>query len=214
MKRAIIVRHGQTKMNALPKKQAILNGSAETSLTRLGRAQCAQAATRILRYKQSIIRAVSSALYRAIDSRDIMIQSLGIDPLTIETAAFNERSLGEFEGMLVQDVLADPWFGTNGLGKDFRRSFSVHAPGGENYTDVTNRVVPAYFEQLEQIESEETLLVVAHGHVNRCLIGNLLNLTESDIVRLQISNSDPLIIEHTQSGARLSETNGNQLFFA
>lgn len=214
MKRAILLRHGQTVLNKLATDQpeeAVLNGALETELTPTGITQSLHAAIAIRAYKNSIVRAVSSALTRSINTRDLITRSLHITPITEELVELNERSLGDFEGQKLTDVLSDPWFGPHGLGKDFRSIFTTKAPNGENYTDVIARVAPAFYSQLAQIESQETLLLVAHGHVNRCLIGALLGLSKAEILRLPIKNCDPIILEEDHGIFTVDEASKSKL---
>jgi len=51
--------------------------------------------------------------------------------------------------------------------------FTYHIPGGENYTDVANRIKPFIEKTLRNHEGQE-ILIVGHRVVNRLLIGMLM----------------------------------------
>ena len=70
-------------------------------------------------------------------------------------------------------------------------------PLGESLEDTCNRVVPYYKEYiLKDLESEKNVLVVAHGNSLRALIKYIENISDDDIVHLEIPTGVPIIYKY------------------
>jgi 2,3-bisphosphoglycerate-dependent phosphoglycerate mutase len=195
MKKIVLVRHGQSELNAVWKEKAIFCGQIDTPLTDEGREQARTVGRLLAQSPQfSFSHAASSKLTRTVDTLDLILRELPTQPTLIAPlAAFNERSLGVFEGRTKQDVYSEfPAYRDDPKFQNFRDDFSQRAPGGENLTDVTLRAWPAVESLMETATAD--LLIVAHCQVIRCLIARALGLDQPMATRLQIPHAVPLVL--------------------
>jgi 2,3-bisphosphoglycerate-dependent phosphoglycerate mutase len=200
MKKIVLVRHGQSELNAVWKEKAIFCGQIDTPLTDEGREQARTVGRLLAQSPQfSFSHAVSSKLTRAVDTLDLILRELPTQPTVIvPLAAFNERSLGVFEGRTKQEVYSEfPAYRDDPKLQNFRDDFSQRAPGGENLTDVTLRAWPAVESLMGTATAD--LLIVAHCQVIRCLIARALGLDQPMATRLQIPHAVPLVLEINSS---------------
>jgi broad specificity phosphatase PhoE len=161
------VRHGLTDWNVAGR----LQGHRDTPLNQTGRAQ-ATACSEILcglfeREKRPAAHYdyVSSPLWRARETMEIMRAALGIAPAgyAIEPR-LTEISFGEWEGLTYAEVMArDPDI----VAKREADKWQFLPPGGENYRQVAARV-GAWYATL----ARETV-VCAHGGTGRALLALL-----------------------------------------
>lgn len=115
--RIALVRHGQTDWNAA----GLFQGSSDTPLNDVGRAQAAAAAVRLS--AQSWDAVVSSPLSRARETAAIIADALGL-PLGAAYPELIERDYGPFEGTPSLDsVKSDPRIET--LPSVVRRGFTA-----------------------------------------------------------------------------------------
>lgn len=125
--------------------------------------------------------------YNAIFDKDIPAQP---------TALVRERSLGIFEGLHVADVEQQSeyahYFNDDNF-KDFRHSFTQKAPDGESYEDVLARV-RQFFEQ-EVDKSLDSIAIVAHQVVIRCIFVYLGYETKAQVIDKKIENCKPYYVE-------------------
>ena len=200
MKRAILVRHGESEINAAWKEKAIFCGQIDTPLTEKGRQQAIDVG-RILAdaSKFRISHAVSSTLVRAVDTLQLIRQQFTAAPeLLPAMSAFNERSLGLFEGRAKEDVYREfPEYENDPDYCNFRDHHQQKAPGGENLSEVTSRAWPALESVLELAQPD--VLIVAHCQVIRCLIARAITLDANGISSLKIPHAVPILL--TQAGA-------------
>ena len=100
--RIALVRHGQTDWNAA----GLFQGSSDTPLNDVGRAQAAQAAVRLAEQPWDAV--VSSPLSRARETAAIIADAIGL-PLGPSYPELVERDYGPFEGTpSLESVKADP----------------------------------------------------------------------------------------------------------
>ena len=195
MKRVILVRHGESEINAIWKEKAIFCGQIDTPLTEKGRQQ-ARDVGRLLsdttRFR--ISHSTSSTLVRAVDTLELILQPFMAPPIQLPAmSAFNERSLGLFEGRSRDDVYREfPEYGSDPAYCNFRDDYHQKAPGGENLSEVTARAWPAMDSLLKSAESD--ILIVAHCQVIRCLIAHAIKLVPKEVANLKIPHAVPLVL--------------------
>jgi len=69
----------------------------------------------------------------------------------------------------------------------WRRSWEVAPPGGESLKDVYNRTVPFYEKNIEKdLKEGKNVLVVASHNSLRALVKYLENISDEDIVNIEI----------------------------
>ncbi|MFN9078969.1 MAG: histidine phosphatase family protein [Planctomyces sp.] len=195
MRHLILLRHGQSRINAAQQTQSIFCGQLDTPLTEIGRQQ-ARDAGRILAESSEyrISHAVSSSLARAAETLELVLQQLHQPPFRFPArAGFNERSLGLFEGRPEQDVLEQfPEYRDNPQFSAFRADFHQKAPGGENLTEVSQRAHRELLQHLPYVTDD--LLLVSHCQTIRCLIGVLTNASPQSVMQLPVPNATPIIL--------------------
>ena len=195
MKKVILVRHGESEINAVWKQKAIFCGQIDTPLTEKGRQQ-ARDVGKLLSDKSQfrLSHSVSSTLVRAIDTLELIRQQFTAPPTQLPVmSAFNERSLGLFEGRSKDDVYREfPEYETDPAFCNFRDDYHQKAPGGENLSEVTARAWPA-MESLF-LSAESDILIVAHCQVIRCLIAHAIKLTPAEVANLKIPHAVPLVL--------------------
>lgn len=214
MKRVILVRHGESEINAAWKEKAIFCGQIDTPLTEKGRQQAVDVG-RLLAdsSKFRISHTVSSTLVRAVDTLHLIRQQFLAAPALLPAmSAFNERSLGLFEGRSKDDVYREfPAYESDPDYCQFRDHYQQKAPGGENLSEVTSRAWPALQFALELAQPD--VLIVAHCQVIRCLIARAISLDKNGVSSLRIPHAVPILLTQSEgTGFSLSrdlEGDGN-----
>lgn len=195
MRHVVLVRHGESELNALNQARRIYCGQIETPLTAAGRQQAALAARRLaeLDYLR-LARAISSPLGRAAETlRLILAQLSGDIELLPPAAGLMERSHGEFEGRSEEEVFAAwPHYRDDPNFNGFMNHFEQCAPGGENLAAVTARAWPIV-EHLAARGGGD-LLIVSHYNTIRCLVGRALGLPSAAVLRMRIPNARPIVL--------------------
>jgi broad specificity phosphatase PhoE len=198
MRHVVLVRHGESELNALNQTRRVYCGQIETPLTALGRQQAIRAAQEIrqLEFLQ-IRRAISSPLARAAETLQIMLEQLGPTSGQVErlpaSPGLMERSHGAFEGLAEEDAFAQyPHYRDDPNYREFMNHFEQHAPGGENLAIVSSRA----WQAIEPLVAEPLgdLLVVSHYNTIRCLVGRALGLAPDAVLRMRIPNARPIVL--------------------
>ena len=80
--------------------------------------------------------------------------------------------------------------------KVWRRSYDVAPPNGESLKDTYNRVIP-YFQKMIEPEIKKSKKVILSGHSNsiRAIVKYLDNLSDQEIVAVNIPYCIPLVYE-------------------
>lgn len=195
MRHVVLVRHGESELNAVNHSRRIYCGQIETPLTELGRQQAALAAQRLAAFDYlQLRRAISSPLARAAETLRLMLAQLAGDVEVLPPAAgLMERSHGEFEGRSEEEIFAAyPHYRDDPNYNGFMNHFEQCAPGGENLAIVTARSWPI----VEQLTSngDGDLLVVSHYNTIRCVIGRALGLPPAAVLRMRIPNARPIVL--------------------
>lgn len=124
-----------------------------------------------------------SAMRRARDTAGAIARACGLEVNVVE--ALHERRMGPLAGVLREEgiatyELAKARWSAGDLGHTHE--------GGESYLDIRNRVVPAFLKLAER-HPAETIVVVAHGVVNRVLLTTLpVGYGPADFDRIGIAN--------------------------
>lgn len=162
--RVVLVRHGETLWN----RRGVYQGWRDAPLSPLGYEQAHRLAEALARVP--LDAAYTSPLGRARETAAALLDGRGVD--AVEEPALRELRYGTWEGLepavrragwgdLEARWAADPW--------------SVAPPGGESLTALSVRVLPAW-EAIVARHAGGTVLVSAHGHVNRVILLHALGL--------------------------------------
>lgn len=211
----ILVRHGQSEWNL----KNLFTGWTDVGLTEQGVAEAKEAGRLLVEegFEPDIL--FTSVLKRAIDTADLAIAEAGWEDLpTVRSWRLNERHYGALQGLNKKET-ADKYGADQVL--VWRRSYSTpppelsldddrHPSHDERYADVApedlpstecladvvDRMLPYWFEEIvPELEAGKTVLVVAHGNSIRALLKHLDDISEEDIVGLNIPTGIPLVYE-------------------
>ena len=141
----------------------------------------------------------TSALVRAQLTGDIILNIIKQTHIpTIKNQALNERNYGDLAG-LNKDDARTKW-GAEQV-QIWRRSYDTPPPGGESLKDTGERVMP-YFNQeiLPLIKKGQNILISAHGNSLRSMIKFLDNISDTEIVKLEIPTGAPIHFTFNKNG--------------
>ena len=182
----ILIRHGQSEWNALNQ----FTGWKDPGLTNKGIEEAQNAAKIINNLGIHFDLAFTSALIRAQDTADIILQEIKQPLITIKDKALNERNYGDLAG-LNKDDARKKW--GNEQVHIWRRSYDTPPPGGESLKDTGERVLPYFMGKiLPKVCEGKNILVAAHGNSLRSLIKYLDKISNEDIVKLEIPTGAPI----------------------
>ena len=189
----VLVRHGQSEWN----KKNLFTGWKDPGLTDLGVEEAKQAGN-ILKEKEINFDVMfTSDLLRAQETGRLILEQMNQSEISIiKDQRLNERNYGDLAG-LNKDDAREKW-GAEQV-HIWRRSFDVPPPGGESLKNTAERVLP-YFELeiIPKIKEGLNVLVAAHGNSLRALVMELENISQDEIVKLEIATGDPLTYECTE----------------
>lgn len=102
----------------------------------------------------------------------------------------NERMYGDLQGLNKDETRAK-------FGKEqvhiWRRSYDVAPPNGESLKMTADRTWPYFQEEIKPFVAEgKTVLVSAHGNSLRAIMMHLDNLSETEVVDLEIPTGVPI----------------------
>src|SRR5471030_3179660 len=215
MHRVVLLRHGESTWN----KENRFTGWHDVDLTDRGVAE-AREAGRLLKEGGYVFDiAYTSVLKRAIKTLGIALDTL--DQLWIPVTKswkLNERSYGALQGLNKAETAAQHGEAQT---KIWRRSFDIppppltiddprHAshdprykgltlgelPLTESLKDTIARFLPYWHETIAPtISSRKRVVIAAHGNSLRALVKYLDQISEADIVELNIPTGIPLVYE-------------------
>ena len=193
----VLVRHGESELNALSRQRRTYCGQIETPLNEIGRQQARVAGERVagLEYLK-LAAAVSSPLARAVETLALVQEQLAtpVETLPVEPRLM-ERSHGQFEGLAEEVVHRDyPHYRDDPEYCQFMNHFQQAAPGGETLTAVRERAWGAVVDLLGSTRGDA--LVVSHFNPIRCIVGRALGYSEDETLRLHIPNASPIVLAY------------------
>jgi 2,3-bisphosphoglycerate-dependent phosphoglycerate mutase len=184
----VLVRHGQSEWNM----KNLFTGWRDVDLTEKGIDEARAAGKRLKAKNLTFGIAFTSALKRAQNTLDLMLDELGQESLPIERdQALNERDYGDLSGLNKDDARAK-W------GEEqvhiWRRSYTTQPPGGESLRDTGARVWPYYLHRIQpHVMRGEGVLISAHGNSLRAMIMALEGLSGEEIVKRELDTGVPII---------------------
>jgi 2,3-bisphosphoglycerate-dependent phosphoglycerate mutase len=211
----VLVRHGQSTWNL----ENRFTGWTDVGLTDLGREEAASGGALLRAGGYDFDIAFTSVLKRAVHTLDIVLSELNLEWLPVVKAwQLNERHYGALQGLNKAEMAER--YGEAQV-KLWRRSYDVPPPALEldderhprfdrRYASLTPnelprcealkdtlaRVLPFWHSALAPtIKSGQRVLIAAHGNSIRALVKYLDNVSEADIVELNIPTGIPLVYE-------------------
>ena len=172
------MRHGQivqepsdpdTPPGAHPSRRFV--GDRDLPLDETGRAQAGQAAQALAGLP--IRRALASTLSRSIDTARLALSTFSPAPTLDTTPALREICLGEWQGLYPSQVRQRHPGQWEARGQDLAH---FRPPGGENFTDLADRGLPALIAHARSALShgDRVTLAVAHAGLNLAMLCRLL----------------------------------------
>ena len=182
----ILIRHGQSEWNALNQ----FTGWKDPDLTAKGIEEAHNAGKIINNLKINFDLVFTSALIRSQHTAEIILKEINQSLSTIKNQALNERNYGDLAGLNKDD--ARKRWGDEQV-HIWRRSYDVPPPRGESLKDTGERVLPFFMKEiLPHACKGKNVLVAAHGNSLRSLIKFLDNISDEDIVKLEIPTGAPI----------------------
>ncbi len=182
----ILIRHGQSEWNALNQ----FTGWKDPGLSSKGIEEAKSAGKIIYNLKINFDLVFTSALIRAQNTAEIILKEINQSLTTIKDQALNERNYGDLAGLNKND--ARKRWGDEQV-HIWRRSYDIPPPGGESLKDTGERVLPFFMKEiLPHVCEGKNVLVAAHGNSLRSLIKFLDNISDEDIVKLEIPTGAPI----------------------
>ena len=182
----ILIRHGQSEWNALNQ----FTGWKDPGLTAKGVEEAHNAGRIINNLKINFDLVFTSALIRAQNTAEIILKEINQPLSTIKNQALNERYYGDLAGLNKDD--ARKRWGDEQV-HIWRRSYDIPPPGGESLKDTGERVLPYFMKEIHpHVCKGKNVLVAAHGNSLRSLIKFLDNISDEDIVKLEIPTGAPI----------------------
>ncbi len=211
MIKLVLVRHGQSAWNL----ENRFTGWTDVDLSEQGVEEAIEAGKVLKENGYTFDVAYTSVLKRANRTLDIILEELNEKDIPIHKHwRLNERHYGALQGLNKKDT-ADK-YGDEQV-HIWRRSYDVQPPAlddnDERYLEMKNnyseyiphteclkdtveRVLP-YWESdiLPSLKENKKVIIVAHGNSLRGLIKYLDNISDDEIVGLEIPTGNPLVYE-------------------
>ena len=193
MNKLVLLRHGQSQWNL----ENRFTGWKDVPLTEKGINEANNAGLLLKKNNIKIDKIFSSVLERANKTAEIAIMASEIENLHKngiliyeKDQKLNERDYGDLVGLNKAET-ADKF------GKEqvhiWRRSYDIPPPGGESLKETGERVLPFFMKEILPYVCEgKNVLVAAHGNSLRSLIKFLDNISDEDIVKLEIPTGAPI----------------------
>ena len=215
MYRVVLVRHGESEWN----RENRFTGWVDVDLSEKGRDE-ARAAGQLLKAEgYSFDYSFTSVLLRAIRTHWLVLEEMGLLWIPVERSwRLNERHYGALQGLDKAETAAK--FGEAQV-KIWRRSYdtrppaldpsderfpghdpryaelsSVELPRTECLKDTVARFLPYWHGTIgPAIRAGKHVLVAAHGNSIRALVKYLDDISDGDIVEVNIPTGVPLVYE-------------------
>ena len=210
MIKLVIVRHGESIWN----KENKFTGWTDIDLSEKGIEE-AHLAGKILKdndYTFDI--AYTSVLKRANHTLDIILKELDLSIPVFYSWHLNERHYGALQGLNKDETRKK--YGEEQV-HIWRRSYDIkppklsddderylelkdkypeYLPHTECLKDTIERVIPYYEKEIvPKLKDNKKIIIVAHGNSLRGLIKYLDNISDEDIVNLEIPTGKPIVYE-------------------
>ena len=187
-----LVRHGETDWN----QAGLLQGQTDIALNAQGLEQAREAAERLKEVPFEI--AFCSPLIRAKRTAETIIDDRKITLTTDER--LRELNFGPWEGVDIRTI-------KDAASQPFTNPGSYIPPeGAESFAQLYKRSGEFVDQVLLPLEGTyETVLVVAHGGVNRSILNPVLNIPVDDFWRMHMGNCATAILDCTDGKLSMLE---------
>ncbi len=218
MAKLILLRHGQSQWNLLNR----FTGWVDVTLSEKGIKEAANAGKKIkdipidVIFTSELVRAqmtatlamdkhVSNAPLLFIHSKGkgkewgadcCLKEALNECIPTYVSWHLNERYYGKLQGMNKDEARQK-------FGKDqvhiWRRSFDIPPPSGESLKMTLKRTVPYFKKEILPKLKKKNVLIAAHGNSLRAISMFLEDLSEEEVLKLEIPTGKPIIYDYKRN---------------
>lgn len=215
MIKLVLVRHGQSIWNL----ENRFTGWTDVELSENGIKEAKEAGIVLKQKGFTFDIAFTSVLKRANDTLNYILEELDLKDIPINYSyKLNERHYGALQGLNKDETRKK--YGENQV-LLWRRSADVRPPSltkddlrypgndpkysnltkeelprTENLVDTIKRVVEYFKEEIEpELKNNKKIIIVAHGNSLRGLIKYLDNISDEDIISLELETGNPICYE-------------------
>ncbi len=215
----VLIRHGESEWNKLN----LFTGWTDVDLSDKGREEAHNGGKLLREEGFHFDVAYTSYLKRAIHTLNIVLEELDEEFIpVIKTWRLNERHYGALQGLNKAETAEK--YGDDQV-KIWRRSYDVQPPALEEsdkrnpanqeayqyvdkkdcpltecLKDTVARVLPYWENEIKPaIESGKKVVIAAHGNSLRALLKYLENISDEDIVELNIPTGVPLVLDFDEN---------------
>ena len=215
MHKLVLLRHGQSTWN----QEDRFTGWHDVDLSETGRAEAAEAGRLLLEGGYSFDLAFTSVLKRAIRTQSIVLDLLDLLWIPVlKNWRLNERHYGDLQGLNKTETTEK--HGAAQV-KVWRRSYDIPPPAldpgdarnpardpryvaldpralplSESLKTTGERCLPYWHDAIAPaIKTGQRVLITAHGNSLRALVKYLDNMSNEEIIELNIPTGTPLVYE-------------------
>jgi 2,3-bisphosphoglycerate-dependent phosphoglycerate mutase len=215
----VLLRHGESTWNL----ENRFTGWTDVDLSAKGVIEAREAGKMLKDKGFSFDLAFASVLIRAIRTLDIVLDEMGLKGIEVlRSWRLNERHYGALQGLNKAQTAKK--YGDKQVAV-WRRSYSIPPPAlsrdddrfpgkdplykdvnindlpvGESLKDTVERFLPYWQGTIEPtLRSQKRVIIVAHGNTLRALVKYLDDISEDDIVKLDIPTGIPLVYDLNES---------------
>lgn len=215
MYKIVLIRHGESTWN----KENKFTGWANVGLSEKGREEAIKAGQQLKEEGFTFDLAYTSVLKRAIKTLWTVLDNMDLHWIpVIKTWKLNERHYGGLQGLNKAETAAK--YGDDQV-KIWRRSYDTPPPALERnderfpgndpryaslseselpltecLKDTVARVIPYWENEIApKVKEGKKIIIAAHGNSLRALVKYLDNISDADIVNLNIPTAMPLVYE-------------------
>lgn len=218
MKKIVLLRHGESTWN----KENRFTGWTDVDLTEKGIAEANKAGDVLKENGFLFDKAYTSYLKRAVKTLNCVLDRMDQDWLPVEKNwRLNEKHYGALQGLNKTETVQK--YGENQV-LEWRRSYDIapfpllendprnprfeiryknvpekELPRTESLKDTISRILPYWKEVIfPSLKTKDQLLVVAHGNSLRGIIKYLRNISDTEIINLNLPTAIPYVFEFNE----------------
>lgn len=215
MPKLILVRHLESQWNM----ENRFTGWVDVPLCKAGIQKAPKIAGKVFQYE--IDAAYSSPLLRNQNTLVRILEVVGKYPIFIYLDKGRMKNWGKYEDIsefdlpvYISESLNERYYGKlQGLNKDkaaekygkekvqqWRRGFDVKPPGGESLKETVKRTLPFYQKYIaKDLKEGKNVLVVASHNALRSIIKAIENISDKDIVSIEMNYGEVRVYDFDQS---------------
>ncbi len=215
MKKVVLIRHGESTWN----KENRFTGWTDVDLTEKGIDEAHNAGKLLRKENFKFEKAYTSYLKRAIKTLNIVLDEMDLDWIPVEkTWKLNEKHYGMLQGLNKAETAAK--YGDEQV-LIWRRSYDVppaplskdderaphqdaryrgvdekQLPLTESLKETVERILPYWNDVIvPEMKNHNEIIIAAHGNSLRGIIKHLKNISNEDIVSLNLPTGVPYVFE-------------------